>query len=426
MISPAVWSGRKGLRLTAIIQVVAGLGFVFILLSIVVTEANNLIARATKLRAKNLRNNINQIIEDPVIQAKVYTHPLIQLVKADPIAPGQRISHEEAAKVANGAVSSVDYIDPKTFVDVVLNTIKAESDQQLFGSLLNVIDGMPAGPERRGLRAMVNRIVTSGQGMKELRNALPYVQDRRYRSALSDIINQIDEEVSLLGVEPSENVALMAGIRQIESHNLRNSLATVMYSAGSMDAARQNLETWFSNSMSRASEHYKARMKGLSVVVALVIALALNIDSLNITRTLWEDPARREQLSSALNYSVQSGELQTQLDVAQPAGADEFRANQAESASELEDAVGAGVDIANQLQNIEDLRLPIGWSAQNVSGEPERLKDPNNLWNYFPDNNPDGWLGLLAAKFLGIAATVIAAAQGAPFWFGIVNRLLRR
>lgn len=412
--------------MTAIVQVVGGVGFVFILLSIVVTEVNNLIARATKLRAKNLRNNIAQIIEDPVIQAKVYTHPLIQLVKADPIAPSQRISQEEAAKIAKGPVSSVDWIDPKTFVDVVLNTIKAESDQQLFGSLLNVIDGMPAGAERRGLRAMVNKIVTSGQGMNDLRNALPYVQDRRYRSALSDIINQIDEEVSLLGVEPSTNVALMAGIKQIESQSLRNSLATVMYSADSMDAARQNLETWFSNSMSRASDNYKARMKGLSVVVALVFALALNIDTLNIARTLWEDPARREQISSQLDYSVQSGELQSQVNVAQPDGDDEFRANQAEPANELEDAVGAGVAIANQLQDIEDLRLPIGWTAQNVGDQPDMLSNPNNLWNYFPDNNPDGWLGLMAAKFLGIAATVIAAAQGAPFWFGIVNRLLRR
>ncbi len=400
--------------------------FVFILLSIVVTEVNNLIARATKLRAKNLRNNINQIIEDPVIQAKVYTHPLIQLVKADPIAPSRRISPEEAAKVARSAVTSVDWIDPKTFVDVVLNTIKAESDQQLFGSLLNVIDGMPAGPERRGLRAMVNRVVATGQGMKELRNALPYVQDRRYRSDLSDIINQIDEEVSQLGVEPSANVGLMAGIRQIESQNLRNSLATVMYSADSMDVARQNLETWFSNSMSRASDNYRARMKGLSVVVALVFALALNIDTLNIAQTLWEDPAQRAQLSSELNYSVQSGELQTQVDSALPAADDEYRANQAAPANELEDAVGTGVAIANQLQNLEDLRLPIGWTLQNVGGDPQLLNDPNNLWNYFPDNNPNGWLGLLAGKILGIVATVIAAAQGAPFWFGIVNRVLRR
>jgi len=412
--------------LAAILQVIAGVVFVFTLLSIVVTEVNLLIARATKLRAKNLRKAINQIIEDPVIRAKVYTHPLIQLVKADPIAPSQRISREEAEKVANSSIGTVDWIDPQTFVDVVLNTIKAEADQQIFGSLLNVIDGMPAGPERRGLRVMVNRVVTTGQGMKELRNSLPYVQDRRYRNALTEIVNQIDEDVSLLGLEPTSNVALMAGIKQIEHPKLRNALATVMYSAESMEAARGNLETWFNNSMNRASATYAARMKSLSMVVALAFALVLNIDALNIARSLWEDPAQRQAISSELSYSVQSGELQSQVDRAVSTEGDEFRANQVESGSPIEDAVGTGAEIAHQLQDIQDLSLPFGWTLQNVAGQPAALNDPNNLWNYFPDNNPDGWLGLLAGKFLGIAATVIAAAQGAPFWFGIVNRILRR
>ena len=108
-------------------------------------------------------------------------------------------------------------------------------------------------------------------------------------------------------------------------------------------------------------------------------------------------------------------------------GADDpFRANQAEDANAIEDAVGAGAEIVHQLQDLEDLRLPVGWTFQNVADQPSAQTDPNNLWNYFPENNPDGWLGLLAGKFLGIAATVIAAAQGAPFWFGIVNRILRR
>ncbi len=411
--------------MAAILQVIAGVVFVFTLLSIVVTEVNSLIARATRLRAKNLRNSIDGIIEDPVIRAKVYTHPLIQLVKADPIAPSQRISREEAEKVASSSIGAVDWIDPQTFVDVVLNTIKAESDQQMFGSLLNVIDGMPAGPERRGLRVMVNRIVTTGQGMKELRKALPYVQDRRYRSALTEIVNQIDEEVSLLGMEQSNNIALMAGIRQIEQPNLRKALATVMYSAESMEGARGNLETWFNNSMNRARATYAARMKLLSVGVALAFALALNIDTVNIARSLWEDPAQRQALSSELAYSVQSGELQSQVDGTASLD-DEFRANQADSASPIEDAVGTGAEIAHQLQDIENLSLPVGWTFQNVADQPSAQSDPNNLWNYFPENNPDGWLGLLAGKILGIAATVIAAAQGAPFWFGIVNRILRR
>ena len=413
--------------MAAIIQVAVGVIFIFILLSIVVTEVNSLIVRATKLRAKTLRATINSVIEDPVIRAKVYTHPLIQLVKGDPLAPTQRISRDEAELIANGAIGSVDYIDPPTFVDVVLNTIKAESDQQLFGALLNVIDGMPAGAERRGLRVMVNRIVTSGQGMSELRNSLRYVEDRRYRSALTEIVNQIDEEVSLLGLEPTTNVSLMAGIHQIANPNLRNALSTVMASAENMDVARSNLESWFNHSMQRASASYAGKMKNLSIVVALFFALALNIDTLHIARTLWEDPARRDQISSEASYSVQSGELQSQLDGSETD--DEFRAAQAENENALEDAIETGASVAYQLQDIQNLSLPIGWYFQTIVDLPadnSALNDPNNLWNYFPQNNPDGWLGLLAAKFFGIAATVIAAAQGAPFWFGIVNRILRR
>ena len=99
------------MRLAAIIQVAVGIIFVFILLSIVVTEVNSLIARATKLRSKTLRATINTVIEDPVIRAKVFTHPLIQLVKAAPVAPSQRISRDEAESIANSAIGSIDYID---------------------------------------------------------------------------------------------------------------------------------------------------------------------------------------------------------------------------------------------------------------------------------------------------------------------------
>ena len=89
----------------------------------------------------------------------------------------------------------------------------------------------------------------------------------------------------------------------------------------------------------------------------------------------------------------------------------------------------SGAAAASSLQSIYDLNLPIGWALVDLSGLPAghpARHHPSNLWNYLPENNPDGWLGLLLAKLLGIAATVIAAGQGAPFWFNIVNRVLRR
>lgn len=415
----------KGLGLTAILEVVVGVVFVIILLSIVVTEVNTLFARAARMRARNLRGAINSLIADPVIRAKVYTHPLIQLVKADAVAPNQRITHAEAEKIARRPIASVDFIEPATFVDVVLTTVKAESDQRLFGALINVVNGMPAGPERRGFRAMVQRMVRDGQDTKELRNSLRYVQDRRYRAALADIVSQIDEEISRLGAGQTGHVALLAGVRQVEDDQLRNVLATVLSGAENMQEARGNLEGWFNSAMNRASAAYTAKMKVLSLIVALCFALLINIDTLHIAQTLWEDPAQRAQISSTATYSVQSGALGDQVGGAD----DEFRASGAEGAAQLEDAVQSGAAIVNQLGDLEALSLPIGWSFQNLDDLPadhDSRSNPSNLWNYLPENNPGGWTGLLLAKLLGIAATVVAAAQGAPFWFGIVNKVVRR
>ncbi len=415
----------KGLGLTAIIEVVVGVVFVIILLSIVVTEVNTLFARATKLRARNLRGTINSLIADPVIRAKVYTHPLIQLVKADAVAPSQRITRAEAEKIARRPIASVDFIEPATFVDVMLTTVKAESDQRLFGALINVVNGMPPGPERRGLRVMVQRVVRGGQDTTELRNSLRYVQDRRYRTALADIVSQLDEEISQLGAGQTNHVALLAGVRQIEDGQLRNVLATVLSSAENMQEARGNLEGWFNSAMNRASAAYTAKMKVLSLIVALCFALLINIDTLHIAQTLWEDPTQRAQISDAATYSVQSGALGEQIGEAD----DEFRASDAEDDTQLEDAVESGAAIVNQLGDLEALSLPIGWKVQNLAHLPadhHSRSDSSNLWNYLPENNPDGWTGLLLTKLLGIAATVVAAAQGAPFWFGIVNKVVRR
>lgn len=409
--------------MAAIVQVIIGMIFVYILLGILVAEVNSLVARAMRLRAKNLRGALNALIEDPVIRAKVYTHPLIQLVNEPAVSPTQRISRADAAKIASGPIAAkMDWIEPQTFIDVVLNVIKVESDQRLFGALLNVIDGMPPGPERRGLRLMVNRVVASGAGMGELRRAVNYVQQRRFRYALDDALNQIDEDISQLGLEPNRIVSVMAGIQQIDSPYFRNALSTLTGTAQNMDEAKANLEVWFNNAMARASSSFAAKMKNMSLAVALLIAVAVNIDTLHIARTLWEDPVIRQQLSDEAASTVQSGQLPAAIDegaAASAAGMD----------SAVGDVIGSGTAAAGRLQDIHDLSLPIGWALVDVSDLPAEhpaRSSPNNLWNYLPDHNPEGWTGLLLAKALGIAATVIAAGQGAPFWFNIVNRILSR
>lgn len=409
--------------MAAIAEVIIGMIFVYILLGVLIAEINSLVSRTLRLRAKNLRSALNELIEDPVMRAKIYTHPLIQLVSEPAVSPTQRISRQDAAKTASGSIAKTDWIESRAFVEVVLDIIKVESDQQLFGPLLNVIDGMPPGPERRGLRLMVNRVISSGVGMAELRQAVGHVRHRPHRYALNNALNQIDEDIGQLGLEPNTIVSAMAGIRQIDSPYFRNALSTLAGNAQNMDAAKANLETWFNNAMTRSSAAFAAKMKNLSLAVALLIAVTVNIDTLHIARALWENPVIRQQLSGEAAYTVQSGQLTAGLNEETPAS------QNAAADNAVGDVIESGTAAANRLQDIYDLRLPVGWTLVDVSALPAdhpARSSPNNLWNYLPDNNPQGWLGLLLAKALGIAATVIAAGQGAPFWFNIVSRILSR
>ena len=414
--------------MAAIVEVVVGIIFVYILLSILVTEINNLVSRAGRLRSRNLRGALDEMLQDPVTQARIYTHPLIQLVKADEVPANMRITEAEARKIAGGRVSGVDYIEPSAFVEVALGAVKTSSEQQLYGAMLNIIDGMPAGREKRGLRRMANHVMSTGQGIGQLRASLAYVRQPQYRSALADSLNQIDDRVVTLGLRFDGDAALLAGLRQGDNPHFRGALGSVLATASTAADARTQLETWFNGAMTRASASYAAKMKTLSLGVALALVLAVNIDTWQIAQTLWEDPIRREQISSEASATVGSGEMNGEaIDSVVVEG--DFTASGVEGAPDVGDVIEAGASLANRLQDIQNLRLPVGWRHEDLSlraqSDPARL-DPNNLWNYSPENNPDGWLTLLFGKLLGIGATVIAAAQGAPFWFGIVKRIVSR
>jgi hypothetical protein len=81
------------------------------------------------------------------------------------------------------------------------------------------------------------------------------------------------------------------------------------------------------------------------------------------------------------------------------------------------------------LTSLLDLRLPLGWRYLDLSTldpadstNAALFSDANNLWNFIPGNN-SGWSGMVLAKLIGLFLTVIAIAQGAPFWFNILRRL---
>jgi hypothetical protein len=174
-------------------------------------------------------------------------------------------------------------------------------------------------------------------------------------------------------------------IAQLPDEDLRRSLLALLDDAGgSVERFRHNLETWFDNTMARASGWYKRRTQWVLLVIALVVALALDADSLQIGRALWRDDVLRAAV-------VQQATVAAQQDKAK--------------ATEI--GTGNANDVAKAVQRVKGLDIPIGWSF--ASGDPRK---PVGV---------AGWIG----KLLGLLVTTLALSLGAPFWFDFLGKVSR-
>ncbi len=410
-----------------ILQVIVGLVFVYVLLSILVSQINNVIASFLKLRANHLRDGINDLIQDPILRARVLSHPLINLVRDEVSLPSQRLTEDQAARIATGPVNPVNYIEPATFVNVLMNVIRVSQDKDLFAALLNIVDGMPSGPDRRRLRLAITQVTETGSGISELRETIASVQDPVYRAALIEAMAQIEAVIGRVGLERDSVISLIAGLRSIKNPYFRKVMETILSTSRTLDEAERQLTNWFNDGMARVSDAFSRYMGLLSLGVGLLLALILNADSLQIARALWSDPALRFTVAtSAQNLTQQPIVVESPLRLAP--STPQQTPETGELISEIANNLTAAQSTVDLLVG---LNLPLGWQFQPLhevdASDPANaslFSNSNNLWNLIPFLSPN-WFSLLLSKFIGLAITMVAIAQGAPFWFNVLNRIAR-
>jgi len=183
-----------------------------------------------------------------------------------------------------------------------------------------------------------------------------------------------------------------------------------------LTAARTNVETWFNDTMDRLTGWYKRRAQVIAIILGVVLAIALNADTVVMATTLWREPMIREALVA--------------------------RAQEFEQPEETE-----GVDPATAIEDFrtqfESLRLPIGWVPAELDAEKQQctwkpwassderveyvLGFPIGEECWVPLDAPEGGIprdwGYGLSKILGLLISGLAASQGAPFWFDVLKKL---
>jgi hypothetical protein len=123
--------------------------------------------------------------------------------------------------------------------------------------------------------------------------------------------------------------------------------------------------------MDRVSGWYKRTTQIWTVVIAAVLVLCANADTLQIARTLWTDPTLRAELVE----QAKGRSAQTPSAANQPATQDE----------------------------LDELGQVVGWSHQSVPASPGKWAD----------------------HILGWLLSIVAVSLGAPFWFDLLNKFMR-
>jgi hypothetical protein len=180
-----------------------------------------------------------------------------------------------------------------------------------------------------------------------------------------------------------------------------------------LDAFKHEIDAWFERTMNRASGWYRRKSQFWQFVLATLTVAATNADTLMITEQLASDPQARAVAVQAAVELVKSPppsvELESAPDVADSsAPQDEAEAKQRylEARKHAEEAVGRLEDVTSRAQ------LRVGWPDP-------RWRDARSAEAQLP--RWQRW----TRKLLGLLITICAVALGAPFWFQMLEKLVK-
>jgi hypothetical protein len=205
-------------------------------------------------------------------------------------------------------------------------------------------------------------------------------------------------------------------------------------------AARTSVETWFDTTMKQLTDLYRSRSKVWAGLLALGLAAILNIDAITIATALWKEPTLRQ---SVVAYAEKLEPPPTPTLVESQAAM--LTPNSPMTSTVSTTATVTQTQLISPAQTVdylkgylEGLQLPIGgWKVEasdvkqadciRIQNQPAwtwRVWWNNACQEWSLKDLQPGWGGLFV-KLAGWALTALAAAQGAPFWFDVLQSLLQ-
>jgi len=299
-----------------ILDIILGLIFVYLLLSVVCSGVNEYIAALTNRRGKMLLKGIETLLKDAGLADQVMGHRIIDGLK------------RESGKLPS-------YIPARSFAIALLDTLGYQP-----GTGGRVVKGGPGGASAA---------------------AAPERGDKASQPSPRDRLHGL---ISLLQQDAMGDVVQFAPDSEMLKHAdmpeaVRNAVASAADGARTeYQKLHDSVEVWFNNGMDRVSGAYKRRTQVILLVIATAVSLATNADTLVLWRKIASSEAVRAGLvSQAQAYAAHVAESDTPRAI--PLDLDTARARFKQSVFDLR---GTGL----QFGWAEDDLAPLGLAGAPV------------------------------------------------------------
>jgi hypothetical protein len=362
------------------LDVVIGLVFIYLLYSLLATIIQEIIATKLAFRAKILERAIFRMLEDGKSAPTVRSLDLFvrtNLLKDKKIAAWFYAHPLVKYLGENNYHSKPSYLSAQNFSKVMLDLFKGFGEHELNEA------------------QQINDSIQKGI-IHHLPIDLVYDSDN---PAIQALRRQLGPDIQNGKGDPDNTSEINPDTKLF--------LQSIWAEAGAdVEIFRQRLEKWFDDTMERATGWYKKHTQNVLLVLGLVLAIAFNVDSISIAKKLTKDPKLREQMVQAANaYLEKNKELNDQLkNLPENSALYNSTRQQADyltaRSNELMDS--AQSMIKTDIKNINQT-LGLGWGK-----------------GFFYYNEGQNWTWVF-----GWLITALAISLGAPFWFDLLNKLMK-
>jgi hypothetical protein len=347
---------------SGILDTVIGVIVIFLQLSLVCTAVNELFASLLKKRAKELEKGIAKLLTNPQLVDKFYAHPLIKGLCPDDRKPSyipsrtfalalmdivrrhsfdgtvtaatQAVADKEkalaAAQVASDAANTLAEQAEKVrqaadqavagagAADMLAATkVAQDAANQEAAAKAQKIDAKAklaaATAEKAAADSNLAQVKTDAEAAKAAETEAQTAQAKAkedpknvvLQTAATTARQKANEAADKLAPSASSLLAdardKVAGVQiDVVPPELKTALLALMDTAGTnLSKAQGNLEQWFNDSMDRVSGVYKRKSQAFVMIIAVIVTLLANVDTLQVADSLSHDKAVRDSLVAA-------------------------------------------------------------------------------------------------------------------------------